>query len=63
MFINECLFLKTVENIVTKGEQFLLLPKCFWKSSAENVSESVCMWETVIELTVHYDMILKTQWL
>ena len=39
-----------VENTVTKGEiarfeQFLLLSQCFQKSSAEEASESVCMWK------------------
>ena len=41
-------------NIVVKGEitcfeQFLLLPQCFQKSSATEVSESVWMWERVKE--------------
>ena len=44
--------LKRVENIVAKGEiarfeQFLLLSRCFQKSSAAETSESVCMWERV----------------
>ena len=46
--------LKGVENTVAKGEipyneQFLLLPQCFQKSSAAEVSENVSMWERVLK--------------
>ena len=44
--------LKRVKNFVVKGEiahykQFLLLTHCFQKSSAADVSESICRWERV----------------
>ena len=44
--------MERLENIIAKGEiahyeQFLLLPKCFQKSSAAEASESVCMRESV----------------
>ena len=47
---------KRLENIVTNGdiarlEQFLLLPRCFQKSSAAEASENVYMWERV--KTIH----------
>ena len=46
------ILLKEVEIIVANEEnacfeQFLLLPQCFPKSSAAEVSESVFMWERV----------------
>ena len=46
---------KRVENIGAKREianyeQFLLLPQCFQKSSAAEVSESVYMWERVKQI-------------
>ena len=45
------LLLNIVRKIVEKGEnayyeQFLLLPQCFQKSSAANVSKCVCRWKT-----------------
>ena len=44
-----------VENIVANGdiahyEQFLLLPQRFQKSSAEEASESIILWERVENL-------------
>ena len=44
-----------VENIVVKGEiayhkQFLLLPQCFQKCYASEVSESICMRERVNQM-------------
>ena len=41
-----------VENFVAKGEnahhkQFLLLPRCFQKSSAQEAAESIYMWERI----------------
>ena len=46
------LVLKKVENILAKGEiarleQFLLLSRCFQKSSAADASKCVYMWEGV----------------
>ena len=43
---------RKVENIVAKGEiarfeQFLLLSKCFQKSSAADASKCVYMWERI----------------
>ena len=58
--LNKDIITEKVENIVAKreiahDEQFLLLPQCFQKSSAADVSESVYMWERFeVSLCLNY---------
>ena len=57
--------MKKVENIVANGEiarfeQFLLLPQCFQKSSAADVSKCIFKWEWV-KLTAINFMHLHTE--